>query len=531
MNIDWLEAWPQVGDAPDYLWQGEDCALKGECFNQLRPIISMLWFSLPHRLGLPSTAILALHALLLMASIALSVKTIISLTGGSPHSPRLQQALLAAASFCIHAIFLWPTFFHSLTDTPAALLTLCGLFLLARLQHSESRCRGFCYFAIGIMMGFAEGLRIFYLYPLLIFLLLYVVTSLLPKRKRDFQKLFLLSALLPVLAQNLATYTHSGEKSHLPSSSQMAFWSNMHSNNTYSGYDTLNPERGYPWFKSACPVTQGISVSWQKKDWQQLYCLMSGRMYFLLGSYSRHTYYEVIDIPLENGVMSDMLVFIDPARWNNPHSGGGNIFQVISESGHNHWQMSGDATFKQEAITIGLTSQSNDITSSLVMQIKSTDGHIVATKLIPMTKTPVRHFLHANIPQAVKYVVSIGTDKDHQGPAIFQMDDLKITPTEEEEEFPVASNKIRTWSPALLTVHIAVVLILFCATLYAARKNNCWIAITAFPSLILFQALVVIPEQRFIILTQIFMWSFILCVANIFFMRIMNHERNTVAGV
>ncbi len=524
--MDWLEDWPQAGDAGDYLLKGEACAHRGECFHQLRPVISLLWFSLPHRLGLPATAILVLHALLLLLSISFSVKAILSATGRTLYFPRLQWVLLAAASFCIHAIFLWPTFFNSLTDTPAALLTLCGLSMMAWLQNGNFRFRGAGYFGAGLLMGFAEGLRIFYLYPLLVFLVLQICMAIFFTKKRDWKKLFVLSALFPVLSQNLSTFYHAGEVSHLPSSPQVESWSNTHLASNYSGYDTLSTERGYPWFNGPCAVAKGVWESWQDNDWRQLSCLIGGRIYFLLGSYSRHTYYKVVNIPVEEVIMPDQLVVVDDAHWQDPHSGGATIFRVESGSGGGGWEILTSAMFKKESVTIGLTTQSDNIGSSLIMRLKSADNLVVAEKLMPMTAKPYRHFLHAHIPSAGKYVLSVGVDHENLAPVIFQTGDLNITPSEEEEEYPVASSKVRSWSLLLLAVHVSMVIAVFVYAFTEARKCSCWIVIMALPVLLFLQALVVIPEQRFIIVTDIFLWLFVVGFINLYFIKLEKRAAN-----
>ncbi len=504
MNIEWLAAWPQVGDAPEYLWQGEDCAYDGKCFNTLRPIISMLWFSLPHRLGLPSTAILILHTLLLLCSIALSVHFMIRVAGKSQRFFRLQQLFAVIVSTGIHAVFLWPTFFYSLTDTPAALLILCAMFLLLILQSSNAKFRGIGYFFIGLLLGCAEGLRIFYLYPILVFLALYLAISLLQK-KREWRRFYLLSALLPILLQNYATFLYSGEIAHMPSSSEMRFWSNMHRGSTYTGYDTLIPEQGYPWFKSPCAVQQGLWPSWHKHDWQQLSCLIAGRMNFLLGSYSHQTYFEGDDIDMGDATFSGNTEYIGTADW-GPYSSGGGITQAAAVAGDNFWQVSITPTLPAKPVTFAITLQSYETSTQLMMRIQKLDGQILAEQVIPMTLQPVRHFLHADIPVAGTYVITFGADKAHPAPFIFQVGDFRLTPSDVEEIYPVAPERVRYWSLAILSIQIIIILLFIAAVFKKSTNEPEWLAIAALPLLIIAQSPMVIPEQRFIIVAEICFW-------------------------
>lgn len=502
MNIEWLAAWPQVGDASEYLSQGEDCAYEGQCFNTLRPIISMLWFSLPHRLGLPSTAILILHALLLLCSIALAVHLLIRPTGKSGRFSRPQQVLAVVFSASIHAVFIWPTFFYSLTDTPAALLILCAIFLLLILQSSNAKFRGIGYFFIGLLLGCAEGLRIFYLYPLLAFLALYLTISVLQKQ-REWRKFYLISALLPVLLQNYATFLYSGEIAHLPTSSEMRFWSNVHRSSTYTGYDTLIPEQGYPWFTSHCAVQRGILPSWQKNDWQQLSCLIAGRVYFLLGSYGSQTYFERNDIDFSDVRIPETLIIKEKKDWKDPYSNDGWIVNLYSASDD---AITTFVDLPEKSVTFALSARSDAVSSQLKLGIMTIDRVILIEKLIPMTTQPTRHFLHAEIPAAGKYIVTIGPDKIHPVPFIFEIGDFRLTASNAEEAYPAAPNKVRYWSPVILCAQ-TVIVVLFIITILKKSKNQPeLLAIAAFPLLIIAQALIVIPEQRFIIVSEICFW-------------------------
>ena len=60
-ELSWLTFWPQCSDALDYLDLGKQCAGGGACYDTLRPAVTVLWFSLPERLGLPPTALVWFH--------------------------------------------------------------------------------------------------------------------------------------------------------------------------------------------------------------------------------------------------------------------------------------------------------------------------------------------------------------------------------------------------------------------------------------------------------------------------------------
>lgn len=279
---------PQSADAINYLEIGSDCAkgLNG-CYDPLRPMGSVLWFSIPYRLGLPPEYIIIGNLLLVLISIILSgfamqrlVQTL------NPHRPKSKILFLILTGFsaAAHLLFLYPVMFNSLADTPAAVFALIAVWtlLLSRSNSSLAILGG-----SGAMLGLAAFFRIFYLMPVLIVLAAF---GLIWRRQRRMGQLVFLVALLPILFQCMATYRNYGYFNYLQNKNMG--YSSTHLKGELIGYDTLLPAQGaadgHPWKLEG--IESGLfSLLW-KGNIKDALRLLAGKIEFYLGTYSPRTY-------------------------------------------------------------------------------------------------------------------------------------------------------------------------------------------------------------------------------------------------
>jgi len=284
----------QCCDADYYLHLGKMCAKYGECYENLRPMGSLYWFSLPHRLHLHASFLIYLHILLTFVSIWLSVKACSILAEKKSFSPeRCWLWFIVPISIAVHALFLYPAFRHSLSDAPAALFALIAVWLLI-ISPSLYRWRFFVLVLAGFFLGLAVWIRAFYLYPVILvtfaWLLIWIY-----KKPFDLKWSGFFIVLAPVIFQTWNTYQHTSNVSYIADSYTQE-WQNTHLNSTTIGYDTLLPAPGvsYRW-ESNCHAPQGLLDAIKNRDLYSLLCTLGGRLNFYLGSYSHLTYTQPSD--------------------------------------------------------------------------------------------------------------------------------------------------------------------------------------------------------------------------------------------
>ncbi len=284
--MNFLQFQPQCCDAERYLKLGSGCAegLNG-CYDPLRPMGSVLWFSIPYRLGLPPEYIILGNLLLMSTSIVLSWLVMVRiLEATEPHAPRskaLRSFSLFGFSAFAHLLFFSPVLFNSLSDTPAAgfALSAVWVFLLSRLNHSTVLLG-----ISGILFGMAAMFRVYYLVPVLMVLVAFVIVW---TKQRRFGELVFLLAVLPILFQCLATYRTQGQINYL-GNEPMSRWSSIHLKTSAIGYDTLLPAQKHFWKLSGDESASSLPL-WQGKlvDIVRVY---AGKIYFYFGSYAAKSY-------------------------------------------------------------------------------------------------------------------------------------------------------------------------------------------------------------------------------------------------
>lgn len=283
---------PQCCDAQGYLQRGKDCAKGGDgaCYDALRPMGSSLWFSLPFRLGLPLNSLIVAHILLFFISVTLSSlalsrwTTKLSSPAGSPlkwpHRP-----LLWALNALVHWIFFYPVMLNTLSDAPAAFFAVNAIWILLLNQIKRSYA---LLGVAGVMLGLAAWIRVFYLYPVLFVLTVFLLLWARDRDRRVGELAFLL-ALVPIFLQFNATFQRHDYVSYLERS-QSRKWSSIHLNSDLMGYDTLiDPIRRHKW-PSGCDVRSGLAGSWDERNVSGAICLIAKRSVFYFGSYSPRTY-------------------------------------------------------------------------------------------------------------------------------------------------------------------------------------------------------------------------------------------------
>lgn len=280
----------QCCDASDYVAYGVTCANDAICHGELRPIGVYLWFAIPPKLGWPLESLIVINFVLIALSALLSVLALdklLSSTGTAMDYGK--RVFLLLLSLAIHCVFLWPTMFNALSDPPANLFLLGGVWLLV-LGHFSDRigARFLLFLAVGLCLGLAAWLRSFYLYPVLVGIALYVLLWIFSSNKK-WAELLVLVALLPIGTQYLVMFREYGTIGYIGAASDKK-WSELHLNSTVTGYDTVLPRNGYAWQSQICDARLGILNGLAAGDYKAVACVVAGRLYLYLGTYESKTY-------------------------------------------------------------------------------------------------------------------------------------------------------------------------------------------------------------------------------------------------
>lgn len=514
----------QCCDAKHYLAMGQACAESGECYNILRPMGAVYWFSIPYRFNFPLDILVILHFLLAAISVLLSVltiKNIISLPGNKKNVSGYKILItLLLFSALLHGIFLYPVIHHSLSDPPSNLLFLIAIWLLFLLPQKIIP-QIITLLISGMLLGIACWIRSFFLYPVLLALVLWVLHMFLT---RQFQahKLILLVALLPIGLQFYATWQRTGVISYIDPS-EAAIHQGMILSEKASGYDTVLPGVGFRSYP-ACESYLALGDALKSFDLYSIGCLMSGKINYYLGSYSPKTFwdpekgsaeiphsiqtinlYEEIYTEMIDGKEKPIFKFKKIATQQDAE-----IFYTAEFKSSSKYFPSFMAWSKEKnQFLLGTVRSHNDKVDkmSFLMQLQKNPQ--------PLT---IGTYLHSDgqFDIAIKFpYVSSDINEETQrltadGSSINQgeifLSDIKL----EEAEF----KHERFWSLGLLATNLFAI---FCAMLLIQQNRKTWSCeeVMAFflATLCCAEALVITPEQRFIIAPMIFIW--ILCIAYI----------------
>jgi len=276
----------QCCDATGYLELGKICALGNSCYDETRPMGAILWFGLPYRLGVSQNAIILVHVALLLASSCLSffsTQKLIRLV--HPLHNRGMQIIMGFACLVAHIVFLYPVIHTSLSDVPASLFALIAVWLLI-LNPQKSLLRILFLASAGLFLGLAAWIRAFFLYPVLVAVTAWFLFWLF-NQERKYTDIVFLILFIPLAIQVIETKNQTGVFSYIdPKDSQ--HWSDIHLNSLAAGYDTILPNR--PWFwKTQCeaPIIESLKTA----NISSLGCLLAARLNFYWGSYSPTGYF------------------------------------------------------------------------------------------------------------------------------------------------------------------------------------------------------------------------------------------------
>jgi hypothetical protein len=282
----------QCCDAGSYIGNGSECAVDGKCYGELRPIGDYLWFAVPQKLGWPLESLIAANIAMMLASVLLSVvafRKLLQSTSGLTYC-KYTCVLMAIFSFAIHAVFLRPTLFNTLSDPPANLFLLNSFWLLmiAHFNPRQGAAAKVQFLLSGLSLGLAAWMRTFYLYPVFVGIGMYLLFWIFFKKRKPGQLLLLL-ALLPISTQYITMHKAYGSLGYLQEETTNG-WVNVHLNQPFVGYDTIFPREGYFWEPQHCKATLGILNGWNAKDYKGMACIVMERAYFYLGTYEPQTY-------------------------------------------------------------------------------------------------------------------------------------------------------------------------------------------------------------------------------------------------
>jgi hypothetical protein len=285
VNDKLLDLAHQCCDADAYLGLGYRCAQTNSCYDELRPIGDALWFSLPYRFGTGEVLLVYLQALL-AAGVAYTLGLLIRKTASSP--VRQITSWVLALAFLLWQI--WPTFFNTLADTPASLFLIEGILLVLL---AIQRQHGLLFFLAGLSLGSSALMRAAYFNPVCaagtLFVLSWIYQAMFKSNQRCLSSLLILSFTIPMSWQMDATWKNMHQWSFL-SADQTRTQLADHLQSAVVGYDTLLIESSYYW-APPCKPSKGVWNGLREGRMDDVYCLLSQRIFFYLGSYAPHTFY------------------------------------------------------------------------------------------------------------------------------------------------------------------------------------------------------------------------------------------------
>jgi len=526
---------PQCCDAKHYLAMGEACAIDGDCYNILRPMGAVYWFSIPYRFNLPQDTLIFLHYLLAIASIILSafvIKKLISTGIQKKSLPNLKLFLpLVVISMLIHGIFLYPIISHSMSDLPSSLLFLIAIWLLFLLPE-KILPKLFILFVCGLLLGLAAWIRSFFLYPLLFALVFWMLHTAFT-RKLQLHKIILLVALIPIAFQFYTTWKKTGALSYIHPS-EASIHQGFILAEKASGYDTVLPGVGFRTYP-ACQNYRALGEALQTVDFYSLGCLLSGKLHYYLGSYSPDTFWDPdhTDIVRETAIdlsLSEDLSEANPVRSTNikkesitsaSRPEANDVVKFWKEDNRYPAEIAYMVEFREGSKYFpSLEAWTDENYQVILFSVRSQQSNedIYSTFGI-LNETPQLFDLGISNHNSGKYdlvitfpfidprtnadaqkIISAGGTINHGS---FFVKDIKLGEAEFKRE--------RYWFPGIL---VANLLGIFSAIALIYKKRRDWSSEHRMAFLLILlccaEALIITPEQRFIIAPMITFW--ILCV-------------------
>jgi hypothetical protein len=238
---------------------------------------AILFYSLPYRLGLPPESIIVVNWLLLLGSVALMYRTTQRLEDGPSwlRWPRL-AAMLAG-----HLLFLWSPSWNSLSDLPAAVFALAGMQCILLAHRLD---RWWCHLATGLFLGASVSLRAFYLYPAVLTVGVFLLSSVRSPRQL-LRRCAALVIVLPITFQFGETYRRVNLVGFLYPPVE-ALGRRIHFQSTLAGYDTSLTGVVRHDAQECFRHSRNFQDAVEKRDVPALACVLARRYAFYFGTYT-----------------------------------------------------------------------------------------------------------------------------------------------------------------------------------------------------------------------------------------------------
>jgi len=569
VKYDLIDLAKQCCDADAYLSLGYRCGQTNFCYDELRPIGDALWFSLPYRLGLSEQSLLYMQ-LGLLAILAMSIWQL--LNPGTLIRSHQNKISSSSVAFIAPSLVIWvlsmlaviillaPTFFNTLADTPATLLLLEGT-LLAFMACQRNHAGIF--FLAGIILGISSLLRAAYFNPLcaagLLFFFAWTWQILIRKNSQHWKSIFIMSMCIPMTLQFYVTWKNMHEWSFL-SHEQTQSQLSDHLNSTVVGYDTLLIESSYYW-APPCRPSKGVWAGLIENDIEGLSCLLTNRIYFYFGSYAQHTFIGSENKNfISNGfaesvgnVLTWSLHNINSKQRAAPSPAGDNkasqLFPLITDDTKESYIQSTslmplDVDDYRYSIWLWKAPGSTATTLDLAFVQKTLSAQTldwvhtpIDLQSIELTNQPKQYFLNIKNPSLAYLETRIGLIKNlsldpaqslHKDffawGAMLETQNTNTGYIRSSQKLfsPIGSDnqtsgQERIFSKALLILNLSIMLLGFGCLALLWIKNQCpiFLFIGALLTLILMEALLILPEQRFLQGFFCCCWLFALLFLNI----------------
>jgi len=539
VNATLLDLAHQCCDADAYLGLGYRCALTGSCYDELRPIGDAFWFSLPYRLATDESLLVYLQIALL--AITAWIYAVLVHKAAAPEAGKLKKSAVGAVGLFILCAQIAPTFFNSLADTPATLLLVSGA-LLVLLGLFATTSAGLLFLAGGLLLGASTLLRAAYFNPVCLAGVLLIIFWLGRRRRAKGTQASVLLALgftIPMSVQLYATAMNLHEWSFL-SREQTSTQMDDHLKSAVTGYDTLLIESSYYW-APPCRPSRGVWNGLRERKADELYCLLSQRISFYFGSYAPLTYFGVEkNRNLVSNSFAEDIGHVDGWHLHNLEPSLRNTASPLGDMKASRLSPIGspvdDKSFVETDSVIplragnylysvwlwsakGEPARALNITlmsKTLSTQTLDWQEHVVASQPVTISDQPTPFFLDARIAESGYLTAridnaSVDSSSAHQdflawgsmleGAHTHHGYTRSQTPLfGHMGDKPSTSGVDRIFSPVLLAINFLLAILAFAilTRLYQSTHSPACVFIACVLLLIAAEALVILPEQRFV---------------------------------
>ncbi|MEZ5494848.1 MAG: hypothetical protein R3E61_09850 [Pseudomonadales bacterium] len=410
---------------------------------------------------------------------------------------------------------------------------LNGIWLLL-LSHNTNTFPNLIFITAGSsMIGLAAWIRSFYFYPLLASVAICFIGFLCLRREyKKIAHVFILSALFFPAVQVMHTYKVSGKIAYMYTTASNA-WTDIHLNSKEVGYDTVLPLFPMYSLPQHCSINSGLLPSLKERDFSSLFCLLYNRTAFYLGTYKNVTYIDSYH-PINKLLSEDIENIGKPTSW-------------LTQNVNIQWDVSQDPLQGNSADKMDVVEDGSDNTAYLVQWVTlpaNTEytfsawlwaehpgsitiafshhgtSSVIAKKIVSITTEPQRFFVSGKTLDANDYSVSIGNmpfTGDHAVmpslPSPFYAWGAQLETGSSMTKYTgIEKPDPEVLRPKYLSLLIINTLAILTALFFLVRNRQMLLTHPAHlvaVSIVIFsfaQALIIIPEQRFVIVPMIFIW-------------------------